>query len=141
MDAFEEISEIDMRLLDNLVNTYGDDPIIAELLPSTSATSMFDYQVNHVPVQTQLDELFDGFNWPIAYAPPPHVYAQPIAATVQPTPAQPIMAPLQSNYAPVQLSYAPELIPSSMSSDVNRKVTGNFHYVFISFKYMNNTKI
>ena len=144
MDTFEEITETDFNLLDELVNIYGDDPIIAELLPSTSATSIFDYQVNHVPVQTQLDELFDGFNWPIAYAPPPHVYAQPNVATVQPTSAQPIMDfnhPLQSNYAPVQLSYAPELKPSSMSSDVNRKVTGNFHYVFISFKYMNNTKI
>ena len=125
MDAFEEISETDFNLLDELVNTYGDDPIIAELLPSTSAASIFDYQVNHVPVQTQLDELFDGFNWPIAYAPTQHDYAHP--ATVQSTPAQPIMAPLQSNYAPVQLSYAPELIPSSMSSDVNHKVTGNFH--------------
>ena len=139
MEAFEEISETDFNLLDELVNIYGDDPIIAELLPSTTSTSIFEYQVNHVPVQTPLDQLFDGFNWPPAYAPPPHDYTHP--STVQPTPAQPLMAPLQSNYALVQLCYAPELIHSSTSSDVNRKVTGNFHYVFISIKYMNNSKI
>ena len=128
MDTFEEISQSDFKLLEELVNTYGDDPIIAELLPSTTSSSVFEYQVNNIPVQTPVEQLFYGFTW----EPVEPAYAQPIP--VQPTPVQPILPPLKSNYAPVQLSYAPEFISSSTKSKENHKVTNSSSMFLFLFR-------
>ena len=137
MDHFDEISQPDCNLLEELVNTYGDDPIIAELLPSTASTSVFEYQVNHVPLQAPLEQLFTGFTW----EPAEPAYAQPIPVQQIRTPAQFIsypfaFPPAQSIYAPIQLTNAPELISSSTSDTTtkNRVLTdsSSMFFLFIS---------